>query len=231
MGNEQTTVVFGEDRASVYDSQSSGPVRDALQYLVRSVLADLPENARVLCVGVGTGLELLDLAKAFPKWTFTAVEPAAAMMAHCRRRVEEAGVEARCTFHEGFLETLPESEPFDGATCLLVSHFFLQLEDRKNFLSLIARRLKVGGRLVSSDLVSDMSSAKFPRLMKAWRQMLRYQGLSEEQIDSFCNHYGTNVAVLPPVQVENLIAGSGFSTPTLFHQALFIHAWFADRAA
>jgi len=230
MPNEQTTVVFDEDRASAYDSQSSGPVRDALQYLVRSVLEDLPENARVLCVGVGTGSELLDLAKAFPKWSFTALEPAPAMMALCRRRVKEAGFSERCTFHEGFLETLPESESFDGATCLLVSHFFLKLEERKSFLSLIAQRLKVGGRLVSSDLVSDMSSPKFPRLMKAWRRMLGYQGYTEEQMDSFCNHYGTNVAVLPPVQVENLIAASGFSTPTLFHQALFIHAWFADRA-
>lgn len=231
MSGEQTTVVFDEERAAVYDRQSGGPVRDALQYLISSVLVDLPEDARVLCVGVGTGLELLDLAKTFPKWSFTAVEPAAAMMAHCRRRIEEAGISSRCTFHEGFLETLPESEPFDGATCLLVSHFFLKLEERRSFLTHIANRLRVGGRLVSSDLAADMSSAKFPLLMKAWRQMLRCQGMTEEQIDQFCNHYGRNVAVLPAMQVENLIEASGFSTPTLFHQAFFIHAWFADRAA
>jgi tRNA (cmo5U34)-methyltransferase len=36
--------------------------------------------------------------------------------------------------------------------------------------------------------------------------------------------------MLPPAQVENLIAGSGFNSPVLFFQSLLMHAWFADRA-
>ncbi len=230
MSDDQNKVVFDEKRAESYDRKSNGPVREALQFLVRTVLADLPQDARILCVGIGTGLELVDLAQAFPHWHFTAVEPAAPMMEICRKRVEELGLSDRCVLHNGYLETLRETEMFDGATCLLVSHFFLQLEDRLNFLSLIASRLRPGGRLINCDLVSDMSSEKYPRIVAPWRQFLRMQGRTEEEVDQFCDHLGRGVAMLPPVQVENLIAGSGFNAPVQFFQSLLMHAWFADRA-
>lgn len=230
MAEDPDKVVFDEKRAESYDRKADGPVRDALQFLVRTVLADLPEHARILCVGVGTGSELVSLAQAHPHWHFTAVEPAAPMLEICRKRVEELGLAERCVLHHGYLETLRETEIFDGATCLLVSHFFMQLEDRVNFLSLIASRLRPGGRLVSCDLVFDMSSEKYPRIITPWRQFLRMQGRTEEEVDVFCNRLGHSVAMLPPAQVENLIAGSGFNSPVLFFQSLFMHAWFADRA-
>lgn len=123
MPKQDPKIVFDEERAASYDHifEKIAPMRDALHLLTRLVFSELPSAARILCVGAGTGAEILYLAEAFPQWRFTAVEPAAPMLAICRRRAEEAGIASRCTFHEGYLESLPATDPFDAATCLLVA--------------------------------------------------------------------------------------------------------------
>lgn len=76
MNREETAALF-DRQAAGYDSQWArmAPVRDGLYFLVEAVFATLPADAHVLGVGVGTGAELAFLAKRFPGWRFTAVEP------------------------------------------------------------------------------------------------------------------------------------------------------------
>ena len=125
MNNQEQPVFFGKEQAAGYDRQWAklAPIRDALHLLLRIRLSELPDDAQVLCVGIGTGAELLYLAQAFPRWSFTLVEPAKPMLDVCRQKVEEGGITSRCTFHEGYLDSLPLSTPFNAATCLLVSQF------------------------------------------------------------------------------------------------------------
>jgi tRNA (cmo5U34)-methyltransferase len=206
-------------------------MRNALHFLIRMVLAELPADARILCVGVGTGSELIDLAQTFPQWQFTAVEPAAPMLNICRQRADECGIASRCTFHEGYLDSLPAMDSFDAATCLLVSHFFMQQEERRNFFRQIAARLRPNGYLVSADLVSDMSTPEYQSLLEVWLRTLSYSEVPTEEVEKFRASYGRDVAVLPPQEVESIIASSGFDTPVLFLQTLLIHAWYANRIA
>ena len=67
MQNHEQAVVFDEERAATYDERFSklAPLRDTLHLLTRLILADLPVNSRILCIGVGTGLELIYLALEF----------------------------------------------------------------------------------------------------------------------------------------------------------------------
>ncbi|NEU73446.1 class I SAM-dependent methyltransferase [Hassallia byssoidea VB512170] len=231
MQNQKSSIVFDKERASSYDKRFAklAPMRDALHLLIRVILSELPAEARILCVGVGTGSELIDLAQAFPQWQFTAVEPAKPMLDICRQRTEECGIASRCTFHEGYLDSLPASDPFDAATCLLVSHFFMQLEARRNFFREIASRLRPDGYLVSADLASDMSTAAYQSLLDVWLRMLRQSDIPAEEVEKFHASYGRDAAVLPPLEVESIIASSGFYTPVLFLQTLLIHAWYAKR--
>ena len=231
MQNQESSIVFDRERASSYDKKFAklAPMRDALHLLIRLVLSELPTDARILCVGAGTGLELIYLAQAFPQWQFTAVEPAAPMLDICRQRAEECGIASRCTFHEGYLDSLPASHSFDAATCLLVSHFFMQQDERRNFFSQIASRLCPNGYLVSADLASDMSASAYQSLFEVWLRMLMYSEVPAEEIEKFRDSYGRNTAVLPPLEVESIIASSGFDTPVLFLQTLLIHAWYARR--
>lgn len=65
------------------------------------------------------------------------MEPAATMLAICRQRTEACGITSRCTFHEGYLDSLPASDAFDAATCLLVSQFIMQ---QRELLRLLKER-------------------------------------------------------------------------------------------
>ncbi|HJR27356.1 MAG TPA: class I SAM-dependent methyltransferase, partial [Pseudomonas sp.] len=107
MDNQALKALF-DQQSAVYDKQWAGmaPIRDALYLLLDSVFASLPTNARILCVGVGTGVEMAHLAQQFPGWQFTAVDPSGAMLDVCRQRAKEGGFIDRCRFHEGYLDTL-----------------------------------------------------------------------------------------------------------------------------
>jgi len=229
MGNPTPAVLFDKKAATSYDKQRAklAPLGDALHLFMRLVLSDLPVNARVLCVGVGTGAELLYLAQAFPTWHFTAIEPAGPMLDICRQKAEGLGIAERCTFHEGYLSSFPPAAPFDAATAILVSHFFMQPDERSAFFLEIADRLKPGGLLVNADLASDMASPAFDHLLDVWISMLKYSDIPSEDVKKFSTACGRKVAVLAPQTVENIIRSGGFGAPVLFFQSLLTHAWFS----
>lgn len=222
---------FDEDRAASYDERFTriSAVMDALHLLAKLWFTGLPENARVLCVGAGTGAELFPLAEAFPGWTFTLVDPAGAMLAQCRRKAEAAGIADRCTFHEGYLDSLPATTPFDAATSILVSHFVLEREKRIGFFREISDRLKPDAPLVSADLCSDMDSPEFATLISAWTNMLKFSGQEDKTVQSFVDALRGGVDVVPPQELVSLIRAGGFAESTLFYQSLLIHGFISKR--
>lgn len=233
MQRPQAPIAFDEHHAAAYDQRFArlAPIRDALHLLISAVFADLPAEARILCVGVGTGHELIYLAQKFPQWTFAAVEPSAPMLAVCRRKAEELGITSRCVFHEGYLDSLPPSSAFDAATSLLVSQFIPAPDARAHFFRAIAERLRPGGFLVSADLAGDTTSAPYQSLLEVWLRLMRETESPREQIEKLRVAYGRDVALLPVEQVSAIIASGGFERPVLFHQAGLIHAWYTRRTS
>ncbi len=229
--DQEPRIAFDQAHAESYDQRfvKLAPLRDALQLLVSAVLADLPAEARVLCVGAGTGQELIYLGLKFPQWRFAVVEPSAPMLAVCRRKAGDQGISSRCTFHEGYLETLPASDDFDAATSLLVSQFILDPADRARFFRNIADRLKPGGYLVSADLAAGTDSAGYRNLLEVWLRLMRETGSTPEQIAKLPAAYERDVAILSVSQMSAMIAASGFGPPVQFLQTALIHGWYAGR--
>jgi tRNA (cmo5U34)-methyltransferase len=225
-------VSFDQQHASTYDQQWAklAPVRDALHLLIGAVFSDLPAEARLLCVGAGTGNEILYLARRFPRWRFTAVEPSAPMLDVCRRRADEDGIASRCVFHEGYVDSVPRSEPFDAATSLLVSQFIVEREARTDFFRSIAERLRPGGLLASADLASDMNSPVYQSLLDVWLRMMKAADVAPENLERFRAAYGRDVAVLPAEDIRAMIVTAGFEAPIQFFQGGLIHAWYCERS-
>lgn len=234
MQKEAITALFDQQAAS-YDQQwrKMAPINAALHLLTGTVLAELPPQAKILCVGAGTGAEILYLAQKFPEWHFTAVEPSTAMLDVCRRRAEEQGIAARCVFHPGYLDSLPSHGSFDAATAFLVSQFILEREVRSKFFQSIAERLGPAGLLVSSDLAGDLTAPDGQELLGLWFRVMTGSGAlpSPEALERMRDAYSRDVAVLPPQDVHAIIRRGGFDAPVLFFQAGMIHAWVAKRSA
>lgn len=225
--------LFNQDHAAAYDDRFSklGALRDALHLITRFLLSQLPADARILCVGAGTGAEIAYLAEAFPGWRFTAVEPAPAMLAVCRQKMEDRGFAQRCDFHEGYLETLPTSQPYDAATSLLVSQFLLDIDERKAFFRGIAGRLRPKALLVAADLASEHGTDSADPLFVGWWEAMNHSSAGGKQFDEYRANMDRHVAILPPSEVESIIATSGFERPVEIFQTLLIHGWLARKAS
>ncbi|MEZ5415468.1 MAG: methyltransferase domain-containing protein [Opitutaceae bacterium] len=145
---------FNAEHAAGYDERWAplAPMRDSLHLQMRLVLQELPADARILCVGVGTGAELIALARVFPGWRFVAVDPSSPMLEVGQKNIAQAGFTDRCEFHACYVHELPADLKCDAATSILVSQFITDRAQRVGFFREIAKRLKPGGTLVTADL-------------------------------------------------------------------------------
>lgn len=231
MRKEELEALFNQQAAG-YDAQSSrmAPIRDGLHLLLGPVFAGLPPDARVLCVGVGTGLELAHLAPEDPRWRFTVVEPAGRMLDICRRRAEDEGFAQRCSFHEGYVETVPNGDPHHAATCFLVSQFILYEPARCAFFRAIADRLLPEGVLASADLASELDGQDLDVLLSLWSSLMSGAPATPDALERTRRAYDRDAAVLPPARVASIIRAGGFGRVLRFYQASLLHAWLARRS-
>lgn len=218
---------FTEALAKTYDERNSrlAPIGDALHFLTRLILEDRPENSRVLCVGVGTGADILALAAAFPSWSFVGVEPSLSMLNVCRERMESADVLDRCEIVHGFVDDLPSEPKFDVATALLVGHF-VKREQRANFYGQIIDRLRDGGCFIDAEISFDLDSAAFPAMLRNWQSIQRLMGGTEESLRAVPQQLREALTVLSPDDVENIMGDLGVA-PVRFFQAFMIVGWYA----
>lgn len=221
---------FTADVSAAYDKRNSGlaPIADNMHFLIRLVLKNLPLRARILCVGVGTGAEILSLAQAYPQWSFVGVDPAAPMLAVCRERLMAAGIMTRCALIHGYVQDVPAGETFDAALSILVGHFVAHTA-RVNFYRSMQERLKPGGYFINTELSFDLDSVEFPTMLNSWARVQELMGATRESLQALPHMLRETLCVLPPKTVETLMRESGITLPVPFFQAFMIHGWYAQK--
>lgn len=224
-----TSGFFNQEIADAYDRRNAGlkPISDSLHFLMRLVLTDLRAEARVLCVGVGTGAEILSLAQTFPRWRFVGVDPSVEMLTVGAHRLGQAGVMDRCELIQGYVEDVAEAG-FDAVVSLLVAHF-IRREGRPAFYAAIADRLRSGGRFVSAEISGDLDAPEFPAMLADWKQVQRLMGATPESLAKLADSLRDVLGVVPVAETEALWRDAGFSMPVPFFQAFMIRGWHATK--
>jgi len=230
MNKPWTNDPFGKEGAHLYDERNRplASIAKCLHFLIQLVLRDLPDQAHVLCVGVGTGADMLSLAKAFPAWTFVGVDPSSAMLDVCREKLRDAGVSDRCHLVHGDVHDLASDQAFDVALSILVAHFVAR-EDRVPFYKGMCDRLHNNGTLVTAEISFDLDSAAFPEMLKNWEGVQSLMGATPESLATLPRQLKEMLTVISPTETEHLLRQSGIQDPVRFFQAFMVCGWHGKK--
>ncbi|HET9237937.1 MAG TPA: class I SAM-dependent methyltransferase [Oligoflexus sp.] len=223
---------FAGEAALTYDERNKklAQISDALHFLIGLILKDLPKQSRILCVGVGTGAEILSLARNFPEWRFLGLDPSQAMLEVCRERLKGAGLENRCEFVHGYIQDLSDQERFDAVLSILVAHFVAHGQ-RLDYFQNMANRLRIGGYLINAEISFDMNSVEFPAMLRNWKEIQTLMGATEESLEKLPIILRDVLTVVPPAETENFFRMSGIGCPIRFFQAFMICAWYGKKVS
>lgn len=181
------------------------------------------ENARILVLGAGGGLELNAFAQAQPRWTFDGVDPSAAMLNLAKQTLGPFA--PRAHLHQGYIDDAPEG-PFDGATCLLTLHF-VDVEERRRIASEIRRRLKPGAPFVVAHFSIPGDDDERPLWLSRYAAFLAASGLEPDKAAAARKAVDGQLSILAPARDEAILRDAGFSDPTLFYTGFTFRGWVA----
>src|SRR5690606_6925311 len=150
----------------------------------------------------GGGLEMKALGEAHQGWRFDGVDPSAEMLALAREVV--GSDEARFGLHKGYIEHAPHG-PYDGAICLLTSHFIAR-EPRLDTLRHLPEGLKPGAPLVLADISftqDEPSRSQWVARHAGYAQGVTARGAV---LENALQAMGNRLTILPPEEEEEMLA-------------------------
>lgn len=201
------------------DARRKVPGLADLHRMTALLLAEhAPDDARVLVLGAGGGLELASMAAARAGWRFTGVDPSDAMLDLARAAV--APHADRVALVTGLIDAAPPG-PFDGATCLLTLHF-LPRDERLRTLQALRGRLRVGARLVVAHHVAlgDDGSRWLAR-------SAAFGSADPAAAEATGRMMAQRLPLLTPAAEEDLLREAGFVAVEMVYAALSFRGWVA----
>ncbi|WP_306393477.1 class I SAM-dependent methyltransferase [Telluria beijingensis] len=193
-----------------------------MQRMARVLLAErAPDDARVLVLGAGGGLELKAFADSQPGWTFDGVDPSRAMLDLARRTV--AAHAGRVRLHEGYVDVAPQG-PFDAACCLLTMHFMAPPE-RRHALRALHERLEPGSPFVVMHLSIAQEAPERARWMARDEAFALANGVAPDLARRRREGILANLSVLAPGEDEALLREAGFEDIDVFYVGGAFRGW------
>ncbi len=223
---------FGAERAAQYDAQmktwfiGGEALHEATATVLTALLAGR-DTASLLCVGVGTGQDLIPYVRhGAPGWRFTGVDPSADMLEVARTRVADLGLKARTHLHVGTLDSLPEGPLFDGAEMIGVLHHVPDEEGRLALLREVKRRLQPGAPFVFGCRVGVD-----PVLTAVEEHRLRWAGAPIEFGRNMAEAFARQNLPESEAAIAALLARAGFEPPRQFFAAMQFRVYLTRSAS
>jgi tRNA (cmo5U34)-methyltransferase len=193
-----------------------------LQRMIMLLLSErAPEDARVLVVGAGGGLEIKAFAEARPGWSFDGVDPSAEMLNLARATL--GSLVSRTRLHEGFVHSAPDG-PFDAASCILTLHFVAR-EERLRTLKEIRRRLRSGAPFAVAHFSFPQSERDL--WLSRYADFAMSSGVEPSQAANARSAIGDRLPILSPEDDERLLRDAGFGGVSLFYAGFAFRGWVA----
>ncbi len=220
-----TTAPFNDPQSVA--SYAEGPARNVPGWADMLRMTDLlltehaPDDANVLVVGAGGGLELKRLAEAHAGWRFVGVDPSREMLELARATL--GPLAGRAQLHEGYVDATPEG-PFDAATCLLVLHF-VPLDERRRLLAEVRRRLRPGAPFVVVHLSFPQAADERPVWLGRYAAFIASSGVDPVKARAGADAVGSRLPILSPQDDEAMLRDAGFAGVQLFYAGLAFRGW------
>ncbi|UPH71258.1 class I SAM-dependent methyltransferase [Abyssibius alkaniclasticus] len=193
-----------------------------LQRMAAILLAErAPDNAEILVLGAGGGLELRAFAQRHPNWRFTGVDPSAEMLALARQTL--GPLAARATLVKGYIDTAPPG-PFDGATCILTLHFVPRAE-RVNTLAELRRRLKSGAPLIIAH--HSFPAGQAESWLNRYADFATPDGADPAKARAGAQAIAQKLPILSPEDEMAALTEAGFTEIAQFYQGFTFRGWVA----
>jgi tRNA (cmo5U34)-methyltransferase len=185
----------------------------------------LPQQASLLVVGAGTGMEISSFAPKHQNWFFTAVDPIPEMVRATMTVAEALGVASRVTPFTGTVDLLPETPHFDGATVINVLHFLPDDGSKAGLLRSVASRLRPGSPLILFDLHGEPGSADYTRMRAVWRRFQSHRGLDEPAVADFNARLDSGMHFVGSGRMRTIWEGAGLVWEVMFWKTLLYGGW------
>ena len=180
--------------------------------------AVLPQQARILAAGAGTGTEIIQFARLKPGWSFCGVDPSGEMLALARQKIAANNLGNSIQLIEGYVDDLEAGENFDGATCIMVMYFLKDDGAKLGLLRSINQRLKRGAPLVLIDGCAEPGGREFERAVAAWKQYPIMHGVDPGLVDKiFHEQVMKTVHFVPEPRIVELLKEAGFTDVFKFY--------------
>lgn len=193
-----------------------------MQRMAMLLLAErAPDDAKVLVLGAGGGLEIKVFAEAQPGWTFVGIDPSAPMLDLARLTLGE--LSARALLHQGFIDSAPAG-PFDAAACILTLHF-IERQERLRTLEEVRRRLKPGAPFVVAHY--SIPQGELDLWMSRFAAFAISSGIERSQAEKARSGVAERLPILSPEDDQQLLREAGFSGISLFYMGFTFRGWVA----
>jgi tRNA (cmo5U34)-methyltransferase len=183
----------------------------------------VPQDARVLVLGAGGGLELKAFAGGNPGWTFVGVDPSAEMLKLAERNL--GPLSSRVHLQQGYVESAPDG-PFDAATCLLTLHF-LPPDERRRTLMELRRRLSPGAPFVAAHASFPQGPGERARWLERYAAFAVLAGADPEKAETARAAVEAHLNMMSPEEDESILRQAGFTDVTQFYAAFTWRGWVA----
>lgn len=192
------------------------PGYELVHQQIEAILStELPENAHILIVGCGTGYELSYLLQQHPNWTFTAIDPSAAMLEQARKQLASIGAEQRVQFIQCTTQELDQQNSFDAALAILVVHFIPEPQ-KSDFFQAIYQSLKAGGIGLTYDLMQPEDENE----LKVMQKMAQQTGLSVQQSENMLARLQQDFFLISVEDSNELLTKVGFKQRKIYSQIM-----------